>query len=337
MAGDGAVHAHRPVRRSSQGRPHHPVGHPARHQVRLPLEGLPERVRPHTTVYNRFNRWARRRFRTGMLEALAKAGWSGEAAALDSTYVRAQRAAHGGKGGPRTGHRPFAGGSDNQDPRPHRCDRPPRHHPPHPRQRQRREDRPRRAWTRRPAACAGSSPTRATTPTGCSRTCASRASASSFPAPAPASARSGWTSNGIGIAGGSRRWSAASRISAASPHVQVPDHREQRFHQDRGSRPGIANRQVQRSANLLSLVAVGCGGVVRLGMEGPCRRVGRAIRSRFRSTPRPSRIRPIPRNQFNVRRRQIPTPFSRSPPDSARCQSGGCQIPAIALAAPNVP
>lgn len=47
---------------------------------------------PSTTVYNRFNRWSRRRFWTGMLEALAKAGWSGEAAALDSTYIKAQRA-----------------------------------------------------------------------------------------------------------------------------------------------------------------------------------------------------------------------------------------------------
>lgn len=54
---------------------------------------------PPTTVDNRFNRWSRRRFWTGMLEALAKAGWSGEAAALDATYVKAQRAAHGGKGG----------------------------------------------------------------------------------------------------------------------------------------------------------------------------------------------------------------------------------------------
>ena len=60
----------------------------------------PSEYGPHTTVYNRFNRWARRRFWTGRLEALAKAGWSGEAAALDSTYVKAQRAAHGGKGGP---------------------------------------------------------------------------------------------------------------------------------------------------------------------------------------------------------------------------------------------
>src|SRR5690349_20481860 len=33
-----------------------------------------------------------------MLAALSKAGWSGEAAAMDSTYVQAQRSAHGGKG-----------------------------------------------------------------------------------------------------------------------------------------------------------------------------------------------------------------------------------------------
>ena len=60
----------------------------------------PSEYGPSTTVYNRFNRWSRRGFWTRMLEALAKAGWSGEAAALDSTYVKAQRAAHGGKGGP---------------------------------------------------------------------------------------------------------------------------------------------------------------------------------------------------------------------------------------------
>jgi transposase len=46
---------------------------------------------PRTTVYNRFNRWSRRGFWTAMLVLLAKAGWSGEAAAIDSTYVRAHR------------------------------------------------------------------------------------------------------------------------------------------------------------------------------------------------------------------------------------------------------
>ena len=56
---------------------------------------------PCTTVYNRFNRWSRRGFWKAMLVARAKAGWSGEAAAIDSTYVRAHRSAHGGKGGQR--------------------------------------------------------------------------------------------------------------------------------------------------------------------------------------------------------------------------------------------
>ncbi|MGA4555324.1 IS5-like element ISMpo7 family transposase [Methylorubrum aminovorans] len=62
----------------------------------------PDTYGPSTTVYNRFNRWSRRGFWRAMLAALAKAGWAGDAAALDSTYVRAHRSAHGGKGGPRT-------------------------------------------------------------------------------------------------------------------------------------------------------------------------------------------------------------------------------------------
>jgi transposase len=61
---------------------------------------------PRTTVYNRFNRWSRRGFWKAMLTALAKAGWAGDAAALDSSYVRAHRSAHGGKGG--QGRRPSA-------------------------------------------------------------------------------------------------------------------------------------------------------------------------------------------------------------------------------------
>jgi len=59
---------------------------------------------PHTTIHNRYNRWSRRGFERGMLTALAEAGWVAETAALDSSYVRAHRSAHGGKGG--VGHRP---------------------------------------------------------------------------------------------------------------------------------------------------------------------------------------------------------------------------------------
>jgi transposase len=56
---------------------------------------------PRTTVYNRFNRWSRRGFRKAMLAALAKAGWAGDATALDSSYVRVHRSSHGGKEGRR--------------------------------------------------------------------------------------------------------------------------------------------------------------------------------------------------------------------------------------------
>ncbi|GJD92165.1 hypothetical protein BHAOGJBA_5718 [Methylobacterium hispanicum] len=44
-----------------------------------------------TTVYNCFNRWSRRGFWRAMLSALAKAGWAGDAAAIDSSDVRAHR------------------------------------------------------------------------------------------------------------------------------------------------------------------------------------------------------------------------------------------------------
>ncbi|WP_343898755.1 IS5 family transposase, partial [Methylorubrum aminovorans] len=59
----------------------------------------PAEYGPSTTVYNRFNRWSRRGFWKAMLAALAKAGWTGEANAIDATYVRAHRSAQGGKGG----------------------------------------------------------------------------------------------------------------------------------------------------------------------------------------------------------------------------------------------
>lgn len=68
-----------------------------------------------TTVYNRFNRWSRRGFWKAMLSALAKAGWAGDAAAIDSTYVKAHRSAHGGKGGPR--RRPSARRAAGRPPR----------------------------------------------------------------------------------------------------------------------------------------------------------------------------------------------------------------------------
>jgi transposase len=59
----------------------------------------PDAYGPYTTVYNRYNRWSRKRFWLGLLEALANAGAITKSTSIDSTYVKAQRAAFGGKGG----------------------------------------------------------------------------------------------------------------------------------------------------------------------------------------------------------------------------------------------
>ncbi len=52
----------------------------------------PQDYGPHTTIYNRYNRWSRKRFWLGLLEALANAGAITKSTAIDSTYVKAQRA-----------------------------------------------------------------------------------------------------------------------------------------------------------------------------------------------------------------------------------------------------
>jgi len=57
---------------------------------------------PSTTVYNRFNRWSRRGFWLKLLDALVEAGAVTKSTAIDSTYIKAQRAAFGGKGGVRS-------------------------------------------------------------------------------------------------------------------------------------------------------------------------------------------------------------------------------------------
>jgi transposase len=54
---------------------------------------------PSTTIYNRFNRWSRRCFWLDLVEALANSGAVTKSAAIDSTYIKAHRSAHGGKGG----------------------------------------------------------------------------------------------------------------------------------------------------------------------------------------------------------------------------------------------
>lgn len=56
---------------------------------------------PSTTVYNRFNRWSHRGLWLNLLDALVGAGAVTKGTAIDSTYIKAQRAAFGAKGGAR--------------------------------------------------------------------------------------------------------------------------------------------------------------------------------------------------------------------------------------------
>ena len=97
--------------------PHLPKNQPGAHRVddRRVISGIlhvlkvgcrwcdcPAEYGPSTTVYNRFNRWSRRCFWLKLLDALAESGAVARSTAIDSTYVKAQRAAFGGKGGARS-------------------------------------------------------------------------------------------------------------------------------------------------------------------------------------------------------------------------------------------
>lgn len=61
----------------------------------------PKEYGPSTTIYNRFNRWSRKGFWVKLLDALAQAGAVTKSTSIDSTYIKAQRSAFGGKGGRR--------------------------------------------------------------------------------------------------------------------------------------------------------------------------------------------------------------------------------------------
>lgn len=54
---------------------------------------------PYTTIYNRFNRWAKRGHWQAIFEALARGGKDGVTLSIDSTSIKAHRSASGGKGG----------------------------------------------------------------------------------------------------------------------------------------------------------------------------------------------------------------------------------------------
>jgi transposase len=97
--------------------PHLPRNQPGAHRVddRWIISGIvhvlkvgcrwcdcPADYGPSTTVYNRFNRWSRRGFWSKLLDAPVQAGAVTKSTAIDSNYVKAQRAAFGAKGGERS-------------------------------------------------------------------------------------------------------------------------------------------------------------------------------------------------------------------------------------------
>lgn len=63
-----------------------------------PWRDLPTRYGPHTTVYNRYVRWAKRGVWQGIFEALAR-DFKDALIFVDSSIVKAHRAAAGSKGG----------------------------------------------------------------------------------------------------------------------------------------------------------------------------------------------------------------------------------------------
>lgn len=65
-----------------------------------PWRDLPERYGPHTTIYNRFNRWAKAGVWVAVFEALA-ARSPGSMALIDASVIRAHQHAAGGKRGVR--------------------------------------------------------------------------------------------------------------------------------------------------------------------------------------------------------------------------------------------
>ncbi len=64
-------------------------------------QDCPAEYGPPTTIYNRFNRWSGRQLWTDMLDALVAKGVLALSASIDSSYMKAHRSAHGGKGGRR--------------------------------------------------------------------------------------------------------------------------------------------------------------------------------------------------------------------------------------------
>ena len=64
-------------------------------------QDCPPEYGPHTTICNRFTRWARRGIWENLFRQLAGNGRLADTQMIDSTHVKAHRSASGGKGGSR--------------------------------------------------------------------------------------------------------------------------------------------------------------------------------------------------------------------------------------------
>jgi len=63
-------------------------------------QDTPSAYGPHTTIYNRYNRWSQRGIWQWLFAKIAAAGPVPDELMLDATHVKAHRSASGGKGGP---------------------------------------------------------------------------------------------------------------------------------------------------------------------------------------------------------------------------------------------
>ena len=94
--------------------PHLPRGKPGKPRVddRRVISGIlhvlktgcrwrdcPAKYGPHTTIYNRYNRWSKRRIWQRIFEKMAAAGPVPEELCIDTSHVKAHRSAAGSKRG----------------------------------------------------------------------------------------------------------------------------------------------------------------------------------------------------------------------------------------------
>ena len=81
----------------------------------MPWRDLPARYGPYTTAYNRFNRWSRRGIWKLVFDKLASKSRD-SLYLIDSTVVKAHRAASGGKGEEKSGDRRQPRWSNHENP-----------------------------------------------------------------------------------------------------------------------------------------------------------------------------------------------------------------------------